>query len=131
MGVFAALLSACGGGRSDVDAVQKALQAAAADGPELGEGSVKFQDSGTVGTVIDGVLAVTATDADQARTQYEAILERVVRAYAQQPRTRTASVLLEAHPDGDRNTRLLPTDVVAPSSGTTVTSDDLAAHFGI
>lgn len=131
MGVITMLLAACtGGGRADADAVQRALQDAAEDGPELADGTIHFQDRAKTGTSIAGVLAVNAAG-DDVPAAFEAILERIARAYREQPRTRTASVLLEAHPADDVDQRIRITDILAPSSGATVTSDDLAAHFGL
>lgn len=132
MGIVASLLTACGlGPRSDAEAVAAALQEAVAAHPEHLDGQVRFQDSTNAGTTISGVLALAGEDRDQVEASLLSVLETVVRTYAQQPGVRTAYVRLEAHPDGDRRTRVMSAEVVEPSSGANVTTEDLAAHFGV
>ncbi len=118
------------GPRSDAESVAAALQEAVRARPEHREGQVHFQDSANAGTVISGVLALAGEDREQVEASLRSVLETVVRTYAEQPGARTAFVRLEAHPVGDRGTRVMPADVVAPSAGANVTTDDLAAHFG-
>lgn len=132
MRILASLLSAVGlGPRSDAEAVTVALQEAVRARPEHRKGQVHFQDSANAGTVISGVLALAGEDREQVEASLRSVLETVVRTYAEQPGARTAFVRLEAHPEGDRGTRVVPADLVAPSAGANVTTDDLAAHFGV
>ena len=132
VGIIASLLAACGvGGRSDVGAVQDALRAAVEALPEHLEGLVQYQDSPNAGTTISGVLTLAGDDREQIEQSLLAVLETAVRTYRAQPGVRTAFVRLEAHPEGDRATRVVSADVVEPSSGANTTTDDLAAHFGL
>lgn len=132
MGIIASLLAACGvGGRSDVDAVQDALRAAVQELPEHLNGAVQFQDSSTAGTTLSGVLVLAGEDREQIEQSLLTVLETVTRTYLAQPDVRTAYVRLEAHPDGDRSTRVTTADVVPPASGANPTTDDLATHFSL
>lgn len=132
MGIIASLLAACGvGGRSDVDAVQDALRAAVQELPEHLDGAVQFQDSSTAGTTLSGVLVLAGEDREQIEQSLLTVLETVTRTYLAQPDVRTAYVRLEAHPDGDRSTRVTTADVVPPASGANPTTDDLATHFDL
>ncbi|WP_422116019.1 hypothetical protein [Brachybacterium sp. UNK5269] len=131
MRIIARLLTPSGGPRRDAAAVADALQEAVRARPEHRAGRVHFQDSRTAGTVIAGVLALAGEDREQVAASLRSVLETVARTYAAQPGTRTAFVRLEAHPEGDRGTRVMPADVVAPATGPNVTTDDLAAHFGV
>lgn len=131
MGIIGSLLTACGlGGRSDVTAVQDALRVAVEALPEHLDGKVQFQDTTSAGTTISGVLVVVGQDRAEVEQSLLAILETVSDTYEQQPGVRTAFVRIEAHPDGDRGTRVMTADVVTPSSGANVTTEDLAARFG-
>lgn len=131
VGIISSLLTACGlGGRSDVTAVQDALRVAVEARPEHLEGTVQFQDSTSAGTTISGVLVLAGQDRAQIEQSLLTVLETVSDTYDQQPGVRTAFVRLEAHPEGDRSARVMAADVVAPSSGANVTTEDLAAHFG-
>lgn len=132
MGIIASLLAACGvGGRSDVGAVQDALRSEVEALPEHLDGQVQFQDTTNAGTTISGVLTLAGDDREQVEQSLLTVLEAVVRTYREQPDVRTAYVRLEGHPDGDRATRVVSADVVAPSSGANITTDDLATHFGL
>lgn len=132
MGIIASLLAACGvGGRSDVGAVQDALHAAVEALPEHLEGQVQYQDSTNAGTTIGGVLTLAGEDREQVEQSLLTVLESVVHTYREQPDVRTAYVRLEGHPEGDRATRVVSADVVAPTSGANITTDDLAAHFDL
>lgn len=131
MGIIAGLLTACGlGPRSDVPEVQAALRGAVEALPEHLDGLVQFQDSTSAGTTISGVLVLAGRERAEIEQSLLAVLEAVNAAYARQPEVRTSFVRLEAHPEGDRSTRVMTADVVAPSSGANVTTEDLAAHFG-
>lgn len=131
MGIIAGLLTACGlGPRSDVPEVQAALRGAVEALPEHLDGLVQFQDSTSAGTTISGVLVLAGRERAEIEQSLLAVLEAVNAAYARQPGVRTSFVRLEAHPEGDRSTRVMTADVVAPSSGANVTTEDLGAHFG-
>lgn len=131
MGIIGSLLTACGlGGRSDVTDVQEALRVAVEALPEHRDGKVQFQDSTSAGTTISGVLVLAGQDRAQIERSLLVVLETVSDTYDQQPGVRTAFVRIEAHPEGDRGTRVMTADVVAASSGANVTTEDLAAHFG-
>lgn len=131
MGIIGSLLTACGlGRRSDVTAVQDALRGAVEALPEHLAGKVQFQDSANAGTTISGVLVLAGQDRAQIEQSLLVVLETVSGTYDEQPGVRTAFVRLEAHPEGDRETRAMTADVVPPSSGANVTTEDLAARFG-
>lgn len=131
MGIIGSLLTACGlGGRSDVAAVQDALRGAVEALPEHQGGKVQFQDSTSAGTTISGVLVLAGQDRAQIEQSLLAVLKTVSDTYDQQPGVRTAFVRIEAHPEGDRGTRVMTADVIAPSSGANATTEDLTAHFG-
>lgn len=130
MGIIGSLLTACGlGPRSDVSEVQDALRGAVEALPEHLDGTVQFQDSTSAGTTINGVLVLAGRDRAEVEQSLLAVLETVSGTYDQQSGVRTAFVRLEAHPEGDRDTRVLTADVIAPSSGANVTTEDLTAHF--
>lgn len=130
VGIIGSLLTACGlGGSSDVTAVQDALRVAVEALPEHLDGKVQFQDSTSAGTTISGVLVLAGQDRAQIEQSLLTVLETVSDTYDQQPGVRTAFVRLEAHPEGDRGTRVITADVVSPSSGTNASTEDLAAHF--
>lgn len=135
MGIIGTLLNACGVGggedRSDVKAVQEALQDAVELQSEHLDGAVRFQDSSQEGTVISGVFTVAGEDRAKVTACFAEVLDTVVRTYREQEGVRTACVRLAAHPAGDRATRVTTADVVAPADGEDVTTDDLAAHFGL
>ena len=131
MGIIGSLLTACGlGPRADISEVQDALRVAVEALPEHLGGAVHFQDSVNAGTTISGVLVLAGRDRSQIERSLLTVLETVSDTYDQQPGVRTAFVRLEAHPEGDRSTRVMAADVVAPSSGANITTEDLAAHFG-
>ncbi|ASK65785.1 hypothetical protein CFK39_07975 [Brachybacterium avium] len=130
MGIIASLLTACGlGGRSDAAAVQEALRVAVEALPEHRTGKVQFQDSNSAGTTISGVLVLAGRDRAQIEQSLLVVLEAVSDTYDQQPGVRTAFVRIEAHPEGDRATRVMSADAVAPSSGANTTTEDLTAYF--
>lgn len=133
MGIIEGLLTACGlgglGGRSDVDAVTAALRTAVEGLPEHLDGLVQFQDSATAGTAIGGVLVLAGRDRAEVARSLLLVLETVSRTYDQQQGARTAAVRIEAHPEGDRDTRVRAAELVPPSSGADVTTEDLAAHL--
>ena len=130
MGVVGSLLAACGiRGRSDVAAVSAALQAAVDAVPAHIDGTVQYQDTGMAGTRIDGVMIVTGQDRDAVAHDLEALLEAVIGAYRDQPRTRTATVRMEARPAADSALRVKTADVIDPAEGVTVTTEDLERHF--
>lgn len=131
MGIVGTLLAACGiGGRSDTDAVSAALQAAVDAVPAHLDGTVQYQDTTMAGTRIDGVMIVAGQERDAVAGDLEALLEAVIRAYRAQPRTRTATVRLEARPAAESALRVRTADVIDPADGATVTTEDLARHFG-
>lgn len=130
MGIIGGLLAACGlGGRSDLETVTSALRAAVEALPEHQDGQVQFQDSANAGTTISGVLVLAGEDRAQVEGSLLTVLETVSSTYEQQSGVRTAFVRIEAHPAGDRETRVTSADVIPPSSGANVTTEDLAAHF--
>ncbi|MGO1198624.1 MAG: hypothetical protein ACTMKY_01840 [Dermabacteraceae bacterium] len=131
VGIIGSLLTACGlGGRSDVTAVQEALRGAVQALPEHLDGKVQFQDSTSAGTTISGVLVLAGRDRAEIEQSLLIVLETVSDTYDQQSGVRTAFVRIEGHPEGDRGTRVVAADVVTPTSGANVTTEDLAAHFG-
>lgn len=131
MGIVGSLLAACGlGGRSDVGAVQDALRAAVEALPEHLGGLVQYQDSASTGTTISGVLVLAGEDRAAVEQSLRTVLAAVLRTYREQPGARRAYVRIEAHPEGDARTRVLSADVVTPSSGANVTTDDLEAQLG-
>lgn len=131
MGIVGSLLAACGlGGRSDVEGVTAALRTAVEALPEHRDGQVQFQDSANAGTTISGVLVLAGQDRGRVEESLLTVLETVSATYEQQSGVRTAFVRIEAHPDGDRETRVASADVVPPSSEANVTSEDLVVHFG-
>ena len=131
MGILGSLLAACGmGGRSDVDAVAAALRDAVEALPEHLDGLVQFQDSTSAGTTIGGVLVLEGEDRASVEQSLLTVLETVSRTYREQPGVRRAFVRVEAHPEGDAALRVLAADVVEPSSGANVTTDDLEAQLG-
>lgn len=124
-------VAACGDRRSDVPAVQAALQAAVESLPAWRGGQIQYQDSASAGTTISGVLVLAGDDRDAVAASLTSVLEAVIRTYVDQPQTRTAYVRLEGHPEGDRSTRVEAADVVQPAEGANVTTDDLTEHFGL
>ena len=131
VGIVGSLLAACGfGGRSDVGAVQDALRTAVEALPEHRGGLVQFQDSTNAGTTIGGVLVLAGGDRAGVEQSLRTVLETVSRTYREQPGVRRAFVRVEAHPEGDAALRVLAADVVEPSSGANVTTDDLEAQLG-
>ena len=46
-----------------------------------------------------------------------------------EPEFAVAFVRIEAHPEGERDTRVASADVISPSSGANASTEDLAAHF--
>lgn len=130
VGGLALSLAACGR-RSDVGAVRAALQSAVEALPVYDDGQVQYQDSASAGTTISGVLTLQGADRTAVAASLEHVLEAVARTYRDQADVRSAFVRLEAHPAGDSATRVLTTEVVAPSSGAKTTTDDLDAHFDL
>lgn len=132
VGILGTLLTACGlGPRSDVEAVGAALHEAVAALPEHLDGQVRFQDSTNAGTTISGVLVLAGESREQVAESLLVVLETVARTYAEQPGVRTAFVRIEGHPEADDALRVLAAEVVEPSSGANITTEDLAAHFGL
>ena len=130
LGGLALSVGACGR-RSDVSAVQAALRSAVEALPEHVDGLVHYQDSGSAGTTIGGVLTLQGADRGAVAASLERVLETVARTYRDQADVRTAFVRVEAQPADDSATRVLTTEVVAPSEGANTTTDDLDAHFDL
>jgi len=131
VGILGTLLTACGlGPRSDVDAVGAALQQAVSALPEHLDGQIQYQDSTNAGTTIAGVLVLAGERREQIEESLLTVLGAVTRTYAEQPGVRTAYVRIEGHPAADAAARVLSADVITPSSGANVTTEDLDAHFG-
>lgn len=130
LGALILPVAACGR-RSDVPAVQVALRSAVEALPEHIAGLVQYQDSTSAGTTISGVLTLQGSDRAAVTASLERVLEAVARTYRDQADVRTAFVRLEAHPADDPATRVLTTEVVAPSAGANTTTDDLDAHFDL
>lgn len=126
-----AMATAACGRRSDIPAVQAALQQAVESLPAWRSGRIQYQDSTSAGTTISGVLSLAGDDRDAAAASLVSVLEAVIRTYVDQPRTRTAFVRVEGHPEGDQSTRVTAADVLAPAEGANVTTDDLVEHFGL
>lgn len=123
-------VAACGR-RSDVPAVRAALRSAVEALPEHVAGLVHYQDSFSTGTTIGGVLTLQGSDRAAVTASLERVLEAVARTYRDQANVRTAFVRLEAHPADDPATRVLTTEVVAPTESATTTTADLDAHFDL
>ena len=87
--------------------------------------------STSAGTTISGVLTLQGADRAAVTASLERVLETVARTYRDQADVRTAFVRVEAHPADDSATRVLTTEVVAPSDGANTTTDDLDAHFDV
>ncbi|MCT1619211.1 hypothetical protein [Janibacter hoylei] len=130
LGALILPVAACGR-RSDVPAVQAALRSAVEALPEHVAGLVQYQDSTSAGTTISGVLTLQGSDRAAVTASLERVLEAVARTYRDQADVRTAFVRLEAHPADDPATRVLTTEVVAPSEDANTTTDDLDAHFDL
>lgn len=124
------MLAACGS-RSDIAAVRDALQEAVEGLGEYRGGQIQFQDSSTAGTTISGILDLAGDDRDGVAESLTAVLEAVIRAYRKQPDVRTAFVRITGQLVADANTSVESSDIVRPSEGANVTTDDLEEHFGL
>lgn len=129
--VIAIPLVACGRDRSDISAVQAALQQTVESLAVWVDGQIQYQDSATAGTTISGVLTLAGEDRDAVAASLTDVLEAIIRTYSNQPKTRTGFVRVEGHPEGDRSLRVRSADVVRPAKGANVTTDDVVEHFGL
>ena len=129
--LLALALAGCFDKRSDDATVTAALQDAVESVPEYLDGTVKFQDAAAQGTGITAVLSLDTTTREETEQALRGVLERVIRAYVDEPNTRQAYVRIEAHPQSDSSLRVLSADVVTPESGANVTTDDLKREFGV
>lgn len=117
--------------RSDIPTVRDAMQAEMEDVPGYVDGTIQYQDQATTGTVINGVLVITATTREEAVEVLARILEAVTRTYIIQSNTRTAYVRITARAEHDDAVDVSTGDIVAPADGGNATTDDLAEHFGL
>lgn len=76
---------------SDPSAVADALDSAVTAMPEHLDGELQFQDSFSAGTTIGGVLVLAGSSSHEVADSLRAVLETIIRTYAEQPGTEDSS----------------------------------------
>ena len=131
IGALGLALTGCFGGRSDVQAVQRTLQAAVEDLPEYVAGKVQYQDGFSAGTSISGNISVATTTRAETEQALERIHEALIRAYLPQRNVRLASVRMRAYPPDQRNEVVTSADIAGSEDSVSVDTDDLIEQFDI
>lgn len=131
VGALGLALTGCFSGRSDVETVQRALQAAVEDLPEYVAGKVQYQDGFSQGTSISGNISVATTTRAETERALERIHEALIRSYLPQTNVRLASVRMRAYPPDQANEVVTSADIVGPEDRVSVDTDDLIEQFDI